>query len=108
MSPAPKHTRRWLQFGLGTMLVVVTVFALGLGWMVSISQQCKRREACLDELAERGGNWGWPSYSRLRPRPYVEYIQLPSDRFSAEDVQRVQSIFPEARIDVYDDPLNRP
>jgi hypothetical protein len=32
MLPAPKPTRRWFQFSLGTMLLLVTVFAVWLAW----------------------------------------------------------------------------
>ena len=35
MSPVPPTRRRWFQFSLGAMLVVVTVLALLLGWRVN-------------------------------------------------------------------------
>ena len=35
MSQAPPTRRRWFQFGLGTMLLLVTVFAVWLGWELS-------------------------------------------------------------------------
>jgi hypothetical protein len=32
MPTTPPTRRRWYQFGLGTMLLLVTVFAIWLGW----------------------------------------------------------------------------
>jgi hypothetical protein len=37
MTPAPK--RRWFQFSLRTMFVVVTVFACWLGWGPVVERQ---------------------------------------------------------------------
>jgi len=43
MPPAPKHTRRWFQFSLGTMFVVVTAFNCWLGYELDWIRQ--RHEA---------------------------------------------------------------
>jgi hypothetical protein len=41
MPPAPKHTRRWFQFSLWTMLLAVTAFAVWLGLELSYVRQRK-------------------------------------------------------------------
>jgi TRAP-type C4-dicarboxylate transport system permease small subunit len=40
---APPPTRRWFQFGIGTMFLAVTILALWLGWELRIVHQRKRR-----------------------------------------------------------------
>jgi hypothetical protein len=39
--PTPPTRRRWFQFSLGTLFVVVTVFALWLGWQAKIVRDRK-------------------------------------------------------------------
>lgn len=51
MPPAPKHTRRWLQFSLGTMFVVVTVLGVWLGWELNV---VRSRKNALAEMEASG------------------------------------------------------
>ena len=51
MSQAPPTRRRWFQFGLGTMLLLVTVFAVWLGWELSYIRE---RRAYAQGCADRG------------------------------------------------------
>ncbi len=53
MPLAPKHTRRWFQFSLRTMFVLVTVFGLS-GWLGRNAQQAWQRNQLLRELAPLG------------------------------------------------------
>jgi hypothetical protein len=49
MPPAPKHIRRWFWFSVGTMLLVVTVFALWLGWQLKLIRDRKNAAIWLSE-----------------------------------------------------------
>jgi hypothetical protein len=53
MVEAPKIRRRWLQFGLGPMLLLVTVFAVWLAWELRFVRE---RQAYMQRCAERP----WP------------------------------------------------
>ena len=69
MSPAPKHTRRrWYQFGIGTMLLVVTVFAVWLGWELKF---IRKRQAMIRQL--RAGGSTAESTEELRRSPDGTY-----------------------------------
>ena len=35
MPPAPKHSRRWLQFGLGTILLWIVPYTAAVAWTLS-------------------------------------------------------------------------
>lgn len=50
MPPVPKHSRRWFQFGLGAMLVWVTVLAVALGWELNFIRE---RRAFLQSLQKQ-------------------------------------------------------
>jgi hypothetical protein len=52
MFQAAPTRRRWLQFGLRTMFVVVTVFAVWLGWELKFIRE---RQAFLSRMEEQGG-----------------------------------------------------
>jgi hypothetical protein len=52
MSNAPTTRRRWYQFGLGTLFLVVTVFASWLGWELHVVRE---RQAIRQRIAESGG-----------------------------------------------------
>jgi hypothetical protein len=55
MSQAPPPRRRWLQFGMGTMFVVVTAFAVWLGWELKFIRDRKNFLVLLDEY--RADHW---------------------------------------------------
>ena len=74
MSPAPKHSRRWLQFSLGTMLLLVTVFAVWLGWELKFIRE---RQAWLRRVADDPENLVILSTGfEKRGIDYVTYLAL--------------------------------
>ena len=48
--------RRWFQFGLGTMLLLVTIFALPLGWLGWQLQIVRSRQAVRKQIAASSGS----------------------------------------------------
>jgi hypothetical protein len=73
MPPASKtHRRRWFQFGLGTMFLLVTVFALGLKWEMNAVH---RRTALRDWLEQNGG-WTYEKGSGITARTCARCIYV--------------------------------
>jgi hypothetical protein len=102
--------RRWFQFGIGSMLLLVTAFAVWLGWGL---QRVREREAMLKYLATQTNvrvynaeftyeikPWKrLPLTGRLLGAEPIHYITLPKERYlSEEDRQRIASLFPEASV----------
>jgi hypothetical protein len=52
MPSAPKHTRRWVQFSVGRLLLVVTVIAFVAAWIVVQANVVWERKALLVRLME--------------------------------------------------------
>ncbi|HEY1599862.1 MAG TPA: hypothetical protein VGG64_09690 [Pirellulales bacterium] len=52
MPEVPSIRRRWYQFGLGTMFVLVTLFAVWLGWQINVVRE---RQAVRVFIEEQGG-----------------------------------------------------
>jgi hypothetical protein len=51
-SPTPKPCRRWLQFSLRTMLVLLLVLGAGLGWLDHKVQQARTQRETAKAIAE--------------------------------------------------------
>jgi len=104
--PTPPR-RRWFQFSLATLLLLITVFAVWLGWNLSF---VRRREAAFEFLMDNGATvvsppgkfpppWkqlpiGWRI---LRARTVI-MIFLPKTQYSEEDREELSVLFPEANI----------
>ena len=99
--------RRWLRFNLRTMFVLVTAFAVWLGWEVHI---VRMRRAAIVELrhasfaqvltAAETNNPNGATVSRLRELlgdEAVEMIRYPSGRPASAN-NRLKWLFPEADV----------
>ena len=51
-----KPRRRWLQFSLRTLLIVVTLSAVPLGWVGWKCEQGRRQRAVIAWVGEMGGS----------------------------------------------------
>jgi hypothetical protein len=52
---APKPRRRWLQFSLRTMMVMVLICSVPCGWIAYRLKQARDREAAVDRMWKLGG-----------------------------------------------------
>jgi hypothetical protein len=102
MSPAPQ--RRWFQFSLRTLFVVLTfvaVLAGGLAWELHLAQG---RRAALQWIEDRGGEVIYktstremPLRRRLTNNPEITFIIMGAS-FTESDKRRIGALFPEAEI----------
>jgi hypothetical protein len=112
MTPMPTPPRRrWFQFSLATMFVVVTVLAVWLGWEVKlVRDRSDFLVWCHEGNVAAGLERGWTAYpSRNVPAPAIPFwrrwlgdesvhaITLPPGS-SAADYERATVLFPEAAI----------
>src|SRR5688572_11799625 len=59
MSASTKPPRRWLQFRLRSLLVVVTLIAVVLGWRLHVWRAAQEQQQnAIDELKARGADAG--------------------------------------------------
>jgi hypothetical protein len=63
MSTASKTRRRWFQFSLGTMLVLVTILAISAGWITHSLNWIRKRHQMSHETAV----WRWPDLHSSAP-----------------------------------------
>jgi hypothetical protein len=105
MSKNPR--RRWFQFSIATMLLLITVFAVWLGWNLTFVRQ---REAAITYLMNNGATvvsppgkspppWkqlpiGW----RILRARIVIMIFLPKAQYTERDREELSVLFPEANI----------
>jgi hypothetical protein len=84
MTSTPKP-RRWFQFRLRTLLVLMLVACIGMGWLGVKMQQARKQRAAIKAIVNGGGrvtNWGnftptfegWQGSSR---RPMALYLPSP-------------------------------
>ncbi|MBI2825129.1 MAG: hypothetical protein HYX69_10625 [Planctomycetia bacterium] len=101
-----KPRRRWFQFGLATMLLMVAICACLMTWIHLNLDLVREREAalarpaavkvhCSDSVANRLPlAWQWIGTT---PR---KYIKLDRRLIGEEDVARLRALYPEATIEV--------
>jgi len=73
MPTAPPTRRRWFQFGLGSLLALVTVFAVWLGWHMN---RVHAQRALVGRVNERGRNVTYDIQIQKRDgkSPYPDWI----------------------------------
>ena len=109
MYQAPPSRRRWFQFSLGTMFVVVTIVAAWLAWQRGLVRERERliRPPVQWLIATVPTNttrvpWLWRQFG-AHP---IEVIALDKVKFSEDDARHFERLFPEAevhRIDPHED-----
>ena len=55
-STTPKSRRRWLQFSLRTMLVLMLVFGAGLGWLAHEAERARAQHKLAAAIEQLGGH----------------------------------------------------
>jgi hypothetical protein len=108
MPTTPPARRRWYQFSLGTMLIVVTVVCVWLGYELNwIGQRHAIIKDCYSHVEDAGLRaapgllwlFGEPGYREIRPRYYtVNWYPLFTPQAAEEhrlERKRIRSLFPE-------------
>jgi hypothetical protein len=113
----PKRKRRWYQFSLRTLFLVVTAVGVWLGWEAHVVRE---RKAALEEIQRAGGSsWTMADFCQLwdqlqEPRPKEASATVPFVRawFGDEPIpeidvahdappgeeKRIAILFPEANV----------
>jgi len=68
-APTSKPRRRWLQFSLRTLMVLVVVFGVGLGWLAHEVHQARQQREALKAITLRHP---WVSYAPNGSRRKIE------------------------------------
>ena len=56
IDPPPKHRRRWYQYSLRSLLMLMLVVGLASGWLGMRMQQARRQDAIVEAIRKAGGN----------------------------------------------------
>jgi hypothetical protein len=105
----PKRTRRWYQFRLRTLLVVVTLFCLIVGWIAIQARVAHQRKAALAgysrfiilySFVDEDSRVALTSpLKRLFGDKPIAYMVV-SAALSGDDLKRLREVFPEAEIEL--------
>ncbi|HEY4310229.1 MAG TPA: hypothetical protein VGN12_12330 [Pirellulales bacterium] len=89
--------RPWLQFGLGTVFLVVTAFAIWLGWELSFIRQRQAWLRVHDSWGLDSQNFqsAVPRWRLIMGDTNVHWILLPLD-VTQEELAEANRLFPEA------------
>jgi hypothetical protein len=95
-STPPERKRRWFQFSLRTLLIVITAYCVFGGWIGHETAIARQREAVRKWIERQGGTCGvWPGHegedqpSFLRP---CSMVDVPHS-MSADDVELIREVF---------------
>jgi hypothetical protein len=87
--PQAKPRRRWYQYTLRTLLIVVTLAGCGLGWLGFKVRQSHRRQAAVEAIKRSGGRVAY-DYERVKnaKAPGPDWLRrlLGEDFFSSVSV----------------------
>lgn len=117
MNVSPMSHRRQLQFSLRTFFILLTAFAIWLGWKI---ERAKKQQAAVAAIEANGGivqydwqphvsQWGTPPYMRLEPQDCEPRAPRWLRKITGDDFfQEVQSVVLRRReIHWYRDPTGR-
>ena len=82
MTDKPKPKRRWMQFSLRTLLIVVTVFCIGFGWLGLKLKEGREQRNAIVAIRELGGRIGYEHEVDRSNPPGPEWLrQLIGDEY---------------------------
>ncbi len=114
--PETKQKRRWFRFSLRTLFVIVTAFAILMGWIAWNVSQVREREKFFRRLMDdeqealagirrirRVGEEARPPFiwTLLGARPQ-DKINLSREQYTDDEIRQIENLFPEADICVSD------
>ncbi len=60
---APPSGRRWFQYGLRTLLVVMVLASIAMSWLAMRLQQAERQRQAVEVIERRGGSIAWSPFA---------------------------------------------
>ena len=105
----PKRKRRWFQFSLRTLLIVVTLFCIAAAWFTEQARIVRERKAILDHdgLISLLDFATGPSSRISIVRRWlgdVDCREIGAEPVSDEELEHYRAVFPEATIKRWSDP----
>jgi hypothetical protein len=115
MPLSPRHTRRWFTFGLGTLLTLVTLFCIWLGWALNwarerqqvlkalrLGPESRAMVATFDNLPPGVATqkpWRtMPLTMKVFRSEQIGWIHLSPSFYSQGDREHIEALFPEATV----------
>lgn len=102
----PKRRRRWSQFSLRSLMIVVTLFCVAAGWFATQARAVRDRKAALYNharfiilysfLDEQDRRANWPLRQWLGDVP-IEHMVVTHD-IPPDDFETIRHAFPEAMV----------
>ena len=108
MTTPAKPRRRWLRFGLRTMLALVLLLAIPMGWVTLQLKWIRDRHEVMSRNGDRTHGWlgatSTPWGLRMLGEQGREKVFAP-----ASELDHIQALFPESQVMTFDDrPPARP
>ena len=95
------------QFRLRTLMIVVTLLAVPLGYVGWQVRMVRERKACLERIVFLQGAYAPSPHSHKSAGPSqlrlwlgdwpIDTISLPAESARTDDVERIKATFPEAK-----------
>ena len=73
-SDRPKRKRRWFQFSLRSLMVLMILVGIGMTWLVAIKHRAERQKAAVETIVKGGGSVDYDYQFRTLPSGVVRYI----------------------------------
>jgi hypothetical protein len=111
-SEPPKRKRRWFQFSLRSLLIVVTLLAVACGYVGSQAEIVRERKAMLALIRSEGGDTpGFTHYKRPPPVPWLRRVMgdewidtiVLARAVDAEKLADIKQTFPDADLYLWDE-----
>src|SRR2546430_1241064 len=57
----PKRKRRWLQYRLRSLLILMLILGIGMTWLVAVKKKADKQRAIVEQIQKDGG-WVYYDY----------------------------------------------